>query len=530
MVVHRLPNEVWLYIFELSTTEYLPDWELSNSMNKSAWFKHVFVGWCLQSPDELSMNTQKRRYKAVKVRRGGLQEHVSNSDRSTQAILSTCKRWRLIAGEFLFSHIAIFRPPLMYSLCNVLEREPHLGTYARSIYLGGPTEPDTESLAILVSIIRRCPNVDIMVITWPLTAMYSATIADALLSFTSKKIRTLRWNMSSSAQPKVIWALNALRKSLNFLDLQFGVPSGEESPLGSAGNLNLVLPHLQKLSLRGFFSDFLEQCADWSLPELHHVTLDYAFSPHDFPPVDEFCTQHGTNLTFLDINSLQNIDVAAILDLCPNLTTFLFNGDWRFPPSVEYPTESRLTNSPHPNITTIGVHELQYAFGVGFGAKHESFKVQYTQRSNDMNFAALNKRNFPKLRCVRVTNRGLLRALESNNGPSQLGLSRWKEWWDQCAQQDVRLEDCTGGLLGTLPQDEPESDDGDDSEGEDESNGCGSDECESDECETGGNWQEEDRPPTIQELRDLLEECRRMSAAADRDNPVDFQLLAALQM
>lgn len=411
----------------------------------------------------------------------------------------------------------------MHSLCNVLDNEPHLGSYARGIYLGGPTLPDVGSLAILVSIIQHCPNVDTMAITWPLTATFSAAIADALLSFTSKKIRTLRWNMSSNAQSKVIWALNALRKSLTSLDLQFEAPTGEGGLLGSAGNLNLALPHLRTLSLRGSFQDFLEQAADWSLPALQNVTLDYALNPHQLPPIDEFCVQHGTNLTYLDLNCLRIVDVAVILDLCPNLTAFLFNGDWRLLPSDEHSMESRLTNSPHPNITTIGVHELLYAFGVGRAAASGPFKIEYMQRSNDMNFAALNKRNFPKLRCIRVTSRELLRALEDNSGPSQFGLSRWEKWWDQCARQNVRLEDCTGELLGTLPQDEFESDD--DCDDEDES-----DEYESGEEETGGDWQEEGRAPTIQELRDLLEECRRMSSEVDQGDPVDHQLLAALRM
>ena len=440
---------------------------------------------------------------------------------STQVILSTCKRWHHIAGEFLFNHIAVFRPPLMQPLYRVLANEPHLGTYARNIYLGGPTIPEVESLEILVSIIQHCPNVDTMIISWPLTPTFSAAIADALLSFTSKKIRTLCWNMSSSAQPKVIWALNALRKSLTSLCLEFEAPTGENNPLGSAGNLNLSLPHLQTLSLRGSFQDFLEQFTDWTLPVLHHVTLDFGLNRNDLPDVDEFCKQHGTNLTFLDLNCLLTLDVAAILDLCPNLTTFLFNGDWRLPTTDEYPMESKLTNSPHPNITTIGVHQLLYAFGVGYAAKSDRFKIEYMQRSNDMNFAALTKRNFPKLQCVRVLSRALLRDLESNNGPSQTGLSRWEKWWDQCAQQSVRLEDCTGGLLGTLPQDEPESDDDDEE--------CESDEYDS-EDETQGDWQEEDRPPTIQELRDLLEECRRMSEEADPTDPDDLELLAALQM
>ena len=72
MAVHRLPNETWLYIFELVTMEYLPSEELPNSMDRSSWFKNVFDAWSLQSPDEVVMNVQKKRYKIVKVCRADL--------------------------------------------------------------------------------------------------------------------------------------------------------------------------------------------------------------------------------------------------------------------------------------------------------------------------------------------------------------------------------------------------------------------------------------------------------------------------
>ena len=72
MAAHALPNEIWLYIFELATAEYLPGGELPNSMDRSAWFKNIFDVWCLQSPSELAMNAQKKRHKTVKVRRTGL--------------------------------------------------------------------------------------------------------------------------------------------------------------------------------------------------------------------------------------------------------------------------------------------------------------------------------------------------------------------------------------------------------------------------------------------------------------------------
>ena len=67
MAAHRLPNEIWLYVFELATVDYLPDGKLPSSMDGSAWFKNVFNDWCLQSPNELAMNAQKKRHKTVKV-------------------------------------------------------------------------------------------------------------------------------------------------------------------------------------------------------------------------------------------------------------------------------------------------------------------------------------------------------------------------------------------------------------------------------------------------------------------------------
>lgn len=78
MAAHRLPNEIWLYIFEISTVEYLPAQEIPSTMDKSAWFKNIFDAWCLQSPDELAMKAQKKRYKIVKVGLSGPRISMSN--------------------------------------------------------------------------------------------------------------------------------------------------------------------------------------------------------------------------------------------------------------------------------------------------------------------------------------------------------------------------------------------------------------------------------------------------------------------
>ncbi|EEB96595.1 hypothetical protein MPER_04249 [Moniliophthora perniciosa FA553] len=141
-------------------------------------------------------------------------------------------------------------------------------------------------------------------------------------------------------------------------------------------------------------------------------------------------------------------------------------------------TPSHMTNTPHQHIHTILLHGLDYAFNSGSGF---SFRL-----SNDNNFAALTRENFSALRRVRVGSEHVLGELERNGGPgwaSQTaggssresgigwaellaeasamlndresatsdGMARWERWYDQCHGLGVRLEDCTGGVLGELP-------------------------------------------------------------------------------
>lgn len=97
---------------------------------------------------------------------------------------------------------------------------------------------------------------------------------------------------------------------------------------------------------------------------------------------------------------------------------------------------------------------------------------------------------------IRVLNRTLLRELERNDGPDEEGggLDRWQRWDEQCRKERVRLEDCTGDLLGTLPMDEDEGD-----------------EYDSESDEESGEGERAMQPGNVQELRVLLEEVRRMN-------------------
>jgi hypothetical protein len=50
----------------------------------------------------------------------------------------------------------------------------------------------------------------------------------------------------------------------------------------------------------------------------------------DTPDVVAFLSTHGLNLVIFDLNlNLDPVDVLTILDICPALTTFMFNAEWR---------------------------------------------------------------------------------------------------------------------------------------------------------------------------------------------------------
>jgi len=142
------------------------------------------------------------------------------------------------------------------------------------------------------------------------------------------------------------------------------------------------------------------------------------------------------------------------------------------------------------------------AFGVGYGTS--KVLTHLIQRTNEKNMAALTKANFPNLKKVRVLSRPLLENLDKNDGPEQECLQRWDRWWTQFSRMGVRLEDCTGALLGTLPQVDMEEEDEEYDNDTDEETGS-----EDGEGREGG-------PPrlregTVNELRQLLEECWQMS-------------------
>ncbi|KZT22711.1 hypothetical protein NEOLEDRAFT_1119019 [Neolentinus lepideus HHB14362 ss-1] len=486
-----LPAELWSYIFDVATEEpVLSDCSIPTAWDESIWFRTMFGEWALKPPHERVNEVQRKSYATKK------------------AIVSTSKVWRQIGSEHLFKYIFIERPSQLRLLCELLDKDSSRGWWTKRFHLvrffredkaQGDKHASVDALEDhLISIIRNMPNLQIFGVKWPLGNSFGP-VADALCTFCSHTLRTVHWSVSVSYLSRVIWALASL-PNLGTVAIDFQIPTAPVR-LGSASDLSLTLPNVAKLSLQNSFTEFVEQAAGWSMPSLVSVTLDSGAIVDGLPDIPMFLTAHGLSLTYLDLNIIPSIDTATILTLCPNLHTFSFNPDWPLETDPLDVDVARIVRQPHQHITHIGLHQLLHAFGVGYTGTMDTrqpFRANIYRRNNDLVFAALNQRNFPALRCVRVLNRGLLSDLERANGPGNGCFERWERWWSICSRQNVRLEDCTGGLLGNLPELEDE--------GEDE------DGTETVLSEDSSQRGEEFEVINRSELRQLLNECRKMNA------------------
>jgi hypothetical protein len=61
---------------------------------------------------------------------------------------------------------------------------------------------------------------------------------------------------------------------------------------------------------------------------------------------------------------------------------------------------------------------------------------------------------------LRVASKGILEDLNKTGGPPREpgGYDRWLKWWTISAGAGIKLEDCTGQPLGTLPGANEDSD------------------------------------------------------------------------
>ncbi|KAJ6496334.1 hypothetical protein C8R45DRAFT_1211936 [Mycena sanguinolenta] len=329
----------------------------------------------------------------------------------------------------------------------------------------------------------KLPNLEIFIVDWHMTVTTFGAVADALATFAAKSLRTLHVVMHSSALLKVIWALDSLRcVSAVYVKLE---EDAKETHLGAASHIRLRLPALQHLALDGHIQDFVEQAAGWSLPALRHISINCGTRRVDLPDTLPFLATHGAALSALDLCAVPALPLAASSRSAP-----------RSPPSPSTPTGG---SSPPTTTTTKTPHRrsrMTASRASGCTASQaEPLAVRVV--------ASLNDRTLDTLPA-------LLSALDKANGPTTgERMGRWERWWEACTRAGMRLEDCTGALLGELPQYEPPS----------ESGGEGG--SEDDEDEDGDREWRRTIPPQgatqLDELRKLLDECRAMDAGRDEN-------------
>jgi hypothetical protein len=316
------------------------------------------------------------------------------------------------------------------------------------------------------------------------------TVKALKLKLTTDAVSTLIWMLSSRSRLEAAsFSFSRpiekdkpkMRRSLGTMGSEFDVP------LGAAGNINVELPFLEQLEVTGPCTAFVDEVTGWTLPRLRSLTLDTESEGDNLPDLLEFLTNHGTGLEYLDVNGFSEVPqpIPDILNLCPMLSTLVFNPDWKLFPATTQQHEyavAVLARTPHNAITHIGLHDLTTALAVLEDPATEAedpernlgrtIHRQALRFRNDAVFRALTKKNFPSLKVVRAVSRPLLAALERWDGPEEReGVKRWQRWWDDCTKAGIRLEDCTGDFLGTLPDvvEEVEDSDEEDEEEEEES-------------------------------------------------------------
>ncbi|THH11506.1 hypothetical protein EW145_g635 [Phellinidium pouzarii] len=445
MPVSPLPPELWREILDIATQDDpLLEPALLGPLAKSSWYEMVFGDWWLRRPHEALQIRQRQSYALKK------------------AFTQTCTLFARVGAEYLYRSILVSDPRRLQKLCSVLDVNTNMGHWTKAIYIYWDERLGVRDLGSMddcvVSLVRHCPNLQVFMVDPKIGPGSFLSIADALRTHCSASLRLIQWKITFTNQTKVVPAISSMRNLVAIqLEINYPAMEGNTSFPGIRQMLDVSFPHLKQLSLRGAVQDFAEQITMWHMPELTSLTLDFKACRHDFPDVLEVLTTHGPQLDMLDLNAIPTLDVRSILTICPNLTTFCFSLDWQL--------EGNLVEGPHRKLQNIGLYGLRHAFGVGFAgevAQVNPFEAVIMRRRNDMNFIALDKNNFPSLCLIRVLEPGLLNDLNKNNGPAtgiSAGYSRWERWWDQCSRQRIRLEDCTGNLLGTLPQREDDLED-----------------------------------------------------------------------
>lgn len=378
----------------------------------------------------------------------------------------TCRSWARIGTEFMYRSILVSNVNRLRELCTIFDENSNLGWWTKGLYIYSDSREGIRDLSVsrmddcVISLVRHFPNLQIFIVDPPIGPSFS-NVADAVRTY-ARSLKSLQWKIPYEIQSKIVPAIVCMQDLVALeIHLSHPVTESEGTLPGIRALVDISFPHLRELNVCGAVQDLVEHIGSWHMPQLCSLKIDFKYSRDDFPDIVEALATYGPQLRTLDINSIANapMDVPSVLSICPNLTTFCFNLDWQL--------EGNLIARVHQNIENIGLHGLRHAFGVGYAselAEINPFEAIIMRRRNDINFDSLVKKSFPRLCLIRVLDPGLLHDLNKNNGPAEgVCYGRWEKWWEHCTSQRIRLEDCTGSFLGTLPEkDESESESEDD--------------------------------------------------------------------
>ncbi|KAJ7088464.1 hypothetical protein B0H15DRAFT_291606 [Mycena belliarum] len=442
-----LPSELWTQIFDLATDEALIfQHRLPTSMSGLECFHDNPRGLAVEYLQQALNRAQRRSY------------------RTKQAIVLTCKRWRALEYESLFRFLC-FRAPSR--LCDILDTSAavattaaaSLGWWTRRIHLAGinydttTPEEDLELLQnALVRILQNCPNLEILVVQWPLDGKRFGAIVDAMVRHAANSLCTLYINIPMSALPKLVATLPALpyicvaHINLNPRERHLVTPDGLDD--------RLHLPHLQQLSLSGRPQQLIHIAKHWHLPVLRTFTLTCPEARH--PAIPAFLAVHGARLAALELYSGPVMPLARMLAACPALTTLAFNGDW----ALDLPNDAGAPQGTppfaHARLARVGLHGLAHAFYLDPVLGTRSEAEREAAHMNERTLALLcDRARFPALSRVRVLRGDVVREREraqaGGDCTARRSARKWAHWDGMLARAAIQLEDCLGEVLPPWP-------------------------------------------------------------------------------
>ncbi|KAJ7075275.1 hypothetical protein B0H15DRAFT_792003 [Mycena belliarum] len=447
-----LPSELWTQIFDLAADEALIlQHRLPTSMSGLKHFQNNLSGFPAESLQDELNRVQRRSY------------------RTKKAVVLTCKKWRALEHQSLFSFL-YFRAPSC--LCNILDTSAaaattaaaSLGWWTRRIHLASINNDKAmlpEDLAVLhnalVRILRRCPNLESLVVQWPLDGEAFGAIVDALVRHAASSLRTLFVTIPASALHKLVTILPVL-PSICALHIELTTRVRERHlPTPDGPDDRLRLPNLQQLSLSGRPQQLIHVAKHWHLPALRTFSLfcDTHTEAH-LPATPAFLAAHGAQLTALELFSKPAMPLACMLAACPALTTLSFNGDW----ALDLPSDAGAPpDTPpfaHARLARVGLHGLTHAFYLRPVFAGRSEAEREAARMNERALALLcDRARFPALRRVRVLSGDVVREREraqgDGGGTAQRSARTWARWDGMLAHAEIQLEDYSGEVLPPWP-------------------------------------------------------------------------------